>query len=244
MRDCVVCNKELCKTTKGELCIQCYRNRNKVNHDSTITDNNSQETCVDKAINNETDNTIKDDIESQERDIIDMLKEHMFLEKKRDAELVELLQCQITFLQQEIEHKNSFIKELLNKVPSINDHAFNNNKNDNNISHKSPLNTVIPDGGKANHCYDELVNKDSILISDVNSDMSNVLIKQPVDNKWTIERRRNKKSNIMDSTPHYFESVNNFNVLDDRENELINAECVNNSINERVDCNTNCNNIL
>ena len=29
MRNCIKCNQELAKTTKGELCGICYRNRNK-----------------------------------------------------------------------------------------------------------------------------------------------------------------------------------------------------------------------
>ena len=120
MHNCVKCNKELAKSTKGELCQQCYRNRNKISHDNNESPENNpgNESFVSNLID---DNSKIDDIndiiyDKDDRMIINFIKSSMKREREQDAEIISILKGDINFLKDEIKHKNELINTLMSEL--------------------------------------------------------------------------------------------------------------------------------
>ena len=159
IRNCTNCNKELAKTTKGELCQTCYRNRNQISahdlakqneinttffNDSNKTNEiaNTQLEVIEKQ--DDKDNAVininkSSDVISQEGTIADIIKANMVHERKYNDELITVLRDQNDFLKKELLQKNVIIDNLLNlcshnnKIPDIatSNTIDNNNINDN-----------------------------------------------------------------------------------------------------------------
>ena len=140
MRNCVVCNKELCRTTKGDLCIQCYRNRNNVNDqnrntsclefpaqqidstdriDASITPiNNGNDTANSEGNHDDTYDDIK---------MINIIKNSMLKEQSCNDEIIAMQSDHIIFLKQEIIHKNKLINDLMAALKDENKHQTKEN---------------------------------------------------------------------------------------------------------------------
>ena len=129
MRNCANCNKELSKSTKGNLCQHCYRNRNNIidinNKDDAININISHSSTND-SIDNKMDNSIplSDVIDLNERAIINVIKQNMMMVKSRDYELIEILKSQVEFLKYEIKNKNELIDKLMSELAENKDDAW------------------------------------------------------------------------------------------------------------------------
>ena len=133
MRYCTNCSKQLARTTKGDLCITCYRNRNNdvqvpvepivLTNDlessdiPTINGNNSVD-CAESVESYIIQDDIKDD-----RAIINVLKKSMLTEKLCNDEIITMQRDQITFLKQEISHKNKVINDLITALNDKNNHS-------------------------------------------------------------------------------------------------------------------------
>lgn len=112
MRNCVVCNKELGRTTKGKLCQLCYRNRNYVDQQIPIAENISQGIPCDNTTDVNYVPDLNDDI--GDRLSIEFLKGRMLQDHKRQIEIITLLKDEIKFMKSEINHKNDIIEKLIN----------------------------------------------------------------------------------------------------------------------------------
>lgn len=151
MNKCVICSKDLSRTTKGELCIICYRNRNKDSYDSNANvENNShlENTHINASINDGT-LSLNNSHDADDRLIIDMIKSNMLQERNQQDELTSALKSQITFMKEEIQHKNELIMKLMAELTvittkdgsqSINDRVSVNS----NCSNYVNENNVIP----------------------------------------------------------------------------------------------------
>ena len=137
-RNCINCNKELANTTKGELCITCYRNRNKPK-DYEITDtfyssvndvieesNNfmaiplsNLETPIMDGNTKMDNNTESLPFYNSDNKLVDFIQNSMIHERKRDADTIELLNNQIAFLKDEIQHKNAVINKLMRELTVV-----------------------------------------------------------------------------------------------------------------------------
>ena len=94
------CNRVQNKLNKNGLCKTCNINEiNKIGMSSSLS--------IDNEATNVNNIPEMDDI--VERDVIDLLKEHMMQEKKRDAEVIDMLKEVICFLRNEIDNKNTII---------------------------------------------------------------------------------------------------------------------------------------
>ena len=127
MRNCITCNKELAKTTKGNLCHICYRNRNK--DDMTIADDN--ETTGKNGFNHFTEEVINIDESlyvhdnKLDRTMIDIMKDNLLYERRRENEMAMVLKNQIQYLKGELECKNNLIEKLISHLPAFNDNNHN-----------------------------------------------------------------------------------------------------------------------
>ena len=136
MPKCENCSNAQAKLNNGKLCKTCFINCNKTD---TINDIQLDITEKDK---DDADLFNFFDINSQERTIVDVLKNNMVHERKRDDELIMLLKEQLDFFKKELLQKNVIIDNLLNlcdhnKIPDITTTSNlkdNNNINDNNYS--------------------------------------------------------------------------------------------------------------
>ena len=108
MRNCVTCNKQLSRHTKGDLCLQCYRNRNNIDEiDNSINaDNNPEFPTEDNII------PLYDNNELDDRAVISLLKQKMTQERIRDTEFIDILKSHINFMKAEIINKNQLIDKL------------------------------------------------------------------------------------------------------------------------------------
>ena len=165
----------------------------------------------------------------QDRDIIDLIKENILQDKKRETEYTNLLKDYIYFLKDEITHKNKFICKQLNIIYKR-EVVETGPPNRNNVFSSNDLFNVNDTSLSPNEVG-------RVTISDDNSDISDILYPNyekddvcsnnipAIDNKWITERRKNKKSqNIINSSLNEFESLNNYNLLVDHEKELIDTD--------------------
>ena len=100
MRNCVSCNKELSRKTKGDLCLHCYRCRNSISDiDNAANTNLNEEFPVD-SFERSSDNTLPlyKDNELDERAVISLLKQNMIQERIRNTEIINILKRQIEFM--------------------------------------------------------------------------------------------------------------------------------------------------
>ena len=88
------CSHVQSKLNKGGLCQSCFHIR--INNEQSTKPLSHAQSIIDE---DPSDN-------SNDRYVIDMLKEHMLAEKKRDMELIELLKDNIIYLKNDITHKN------------------------------------------------------------------------------------------------------------------------------------------
>ena len=139
MRYCAKCNKELGRTTKGDLCQLCYRNRNNVTHQISVAENelhsDGNSSCDSSIVHGNTMgaevNRKTSDINNCDKSIIDFLKDTMLQERDRGIELITVLKDQITFLKEEMKHKNDIIHKLMHdsKVSVYCDHKRSTHRN-------------------------------------------------------------------------------------------------------------------
>ena len=86
-----------------------------------------------------------------------------------------------------------------------------------NKSQSTPrVNTIINYDDSKSLITDDNINNISD-IEYINCEKDDVII----DNRWITERRKNlKKSNSINASPDYFESINSYNLLDHNETEI------------------------
>ena len=115
MGNCRNCNKNLSKSTKGTLCRNCYRERNTVNKkminkNDNLGDLNSSKVVINNEKSND-DPILNDDI-TNDKNIIEFIKDNMMKEKLWNVEMRDLLESQINYLKTEIIAKNNIIEQL------------------------------------------------------------------------------------------------------------------------------------
>ena len=128
MPKCTLCSIVQNKLNKGKLCKTCF-------NDQKTAANNKQTVgnLVNEKINSNTDND--NDICLDDRNIIDLIKQNMHLEKQWHAEVVGLLKDQVSFLKNEISHKNTLIENLIIELSTRSNNGsrscsdFNNDSN-------------------------------------------------------------------------------------------------------------------
>ena len=99
MPKCVICANVHAKLNKGNLCKQCFNEKDNSLY-NTINDNTN-----DTSLN---DGTVIDD-----RAIMDIIKENMAQERKWNEGMTMVLKNQIEYLKTEIIHKNTLIENLI-----------------------------------------------------------------------------------------------------------------------------------
>ena len=114
MKQCEKCANKLGKTTKGKLCQNCYRNRNKSSNDNVLNlDNNRDAT-------NNLDNppTVVSSNEGilPDVNVYDLIKENLAQEKRHHSEITVILRDQISILQNELVFKNTLIESLMTEL--------------------------------------------------------------------------------------------------------------------------------
>ena len=131
MRNCEKCNKELSRSTKGNRCLQCYRNRNAImdynNDDDAININIIHNSSTnDSIIPDKNDSIIPlyDDNDLDERAVINLIKQNMLMVKNRDSDIIEILKSQVEFLKDEIKHKNELINNLMLELAENKNHDY------------------------------------------------------------------------------------------------------------------------
>ena len=128
MSNCVVCNKILSRRTKGDRCINCYRNRNNTSETDAISKDESPMDHVENPnLNSSHVLPLYNDNEIDNRAVINLLKQNMLDERIRDAELIDILKGQIDFLKDELIIKNEIIDRLLNTLTEKSSHSSSDN---------------------------------------------------------------------------------------------------------------------
>ena len=171
--------KKLGKTTKGELCQQCYRHRNNNNYHLIVDEKVCEELYSDDINNSFEINKPKLD-DNDDRSLIDFLKDKMIQEHNRERELISIMKDQINFMKDEINHKNDIIHKLISDLSFMvncekKQHPFERNVIDsNNISYCNTNNIVNENN---NHPYsnymqyqpvNETCRDNSTLLNDLN----------------------------------------------------------------------------
>ena len=146
MPKCVICENVQAKLNKGDLCKDCFNEKDNRSVICEYTNDNSSN-----------DVTIIDD-----RTIMDIIKENMTQERRWNEEMTIVLKDQIEYLKDEIIHKNTLIESLivelhnsrntsLNKTttPSLY-HNDDDSKNSNNSTtvNSTPLSNTSEDSDK------------------------------------------------------------------------------------------------
>ena len=179
MRNCTNCSKELAKTTKGELCLICYRNRNNTsctlnpselqnvsndlniavtqNHDGMPNDESKHENpeMIQKFNEDRNNGLINDD----EKSIFDIIKGHMLRESQWNNETMQILKDEIIYLKSEIKHKNIMIENLINSNHCL----ISNNTLENTCYNKEDVVSIV-NGNNTND-----LNHHKVIISDDDS---------------------------------------------------------------------------
>ena len=119
MRNCAICNKELSTRTKGQLCLQCYRNRSHIfldaddNSSTTINKEIPRDSLQDSSMNASNIIPLFNGNELNDKAVINLLQQKMVEERIRDTEFIDTLQSHINFMKAEIINKNKLINKLL-----------------------------------------------------------------------------------------------------------------------------------
>ena len=112
MHNCAQCNKILSRQTKGDRCLQCYRNRNNTTDTNIHTiDEFPTDHLENSSLNDSNVIPLYDDNEIDNRAVINILKQTMLEERRRDTEFIDILKSQTDFLKDEIINKTN---ELIN----------------------------------------------------------------------------------------------------------------------------------
>lgn len=119
MPKCSNCGYVQIKLNPGKLCKKCLEQkkaRDTKNNTATDDINNDlidpNEHNDDKNTENGFNNLIQD------RSIMDIIKEFMFEEKLREAEMINVMKDQLEYLKCELKEKNKLIESLLARIPS------------------------------------------------------------------------------------------------------------------------------
>lgn len=99
MPNCSKCNGAQAKLNKGALCKSC--NEKKI-------DINKNNDSIENEINGENCENVSND-----RTVLEIIKEHMMQEKKWIEEFQKSMKDQIDFLKCEIDYKNKLIKDIM-----------------------------------------------------------------------------------------------------------------------------------
>ena len=141
-----------------------------------------------------------------------MIKENILQDKKREIEYTDLLKDYISFLKDQIINQNKFIFDHLNTIRSSQGIQVETPKDINEVS-TPRVNTLIGHDSKPPLITNDNINVITTEYIDVEKD----------DKRWITEKRKNKiKNNTINTSPSYFESINNFNLLDHDEIAEIN----------------------
>ena len=122
MPKCSVCNKTQSKLNKpGKLCKSCFKGKNASVNESDALINDSQIDDRDNKSGDNSDmNTVKEipiHLPSQERSVLDIVKEFMLEDKLKEIELIDIMKEHIQFLQSVIKGKEREIESLIERIP-------------------------------------------------------------------------------------------------------------------------------
>ena len=125
-----VCSNDSCKNVqgklnKGGLCKQCFRKKIDLYNEPS------------KPLGETNDQSVFGDVNPQERDIFEIIKDSMANEKKHFDELITILKDEIIYLKKEIEHKNTIINKVLVNRESV----YNNDYTTRSAISSSDLNS-------------------------------------------------------------------------------------------------------
>ena len=126
MPNCCKCNKQQSRLNKGGLCKSCFHK--KIN---PATPNDNNESILN---NNNGITDVNYDDQSNDRTMIDIIKQNMLNERKWNEDMQIILKEQLEFLRQEMVVKNTLIERLMDK---LHEKGINNN----NIVSDSTLST-------------------------------------------------------------------------------------------------------
>ena len=122
-----------------------------------------------------------DEKTKQDWDIIDMIKENILQDKKREIEYTDLLKDYISFLKDQIINQNKFIFDHLNTIRSSQGFQVETPKDVNEVS-TPRVNTLIGHESKPPLITNDNINVITTEYIDVEKD----------DKRWITEKRKNK----------------------------------------------------
>lgn len=227
---------------KGGLCKSCFNNKKIKLHNEPSKNSQNVLSSTQSGI---VEDSKLGDSKSEDRYIMDILKEHMIKEKKHDIELTDILKENIIFLRNEITHKNEVIKELLNRLPSnklVKDNNADQYKTSSTISNEWINNTRNED---ITSCFknadEDTENRAIIPDAPINSDYLNW---QPVNAKninltspiKSIQSSHQHRVLINDDESDFDKELGNANI---RQHKFINNRTHINNNNNRSNFYTN-----
>ena len=175
-----------------------------------------------------------------DRDIMDLIKDNILLDKKREEEYTSLLKDYINYLKDEIYTKNNQIDKQLNMICKSHFIETRSSRGNDILNssiltchNNTPLNnsynpidetgiTQMNDGIKK--CNHDLISENNENVNDIvyeiyEKDDINPC-NQPINKEWITERRKKKVKHIKATpSPISIESINNYNVLYDENND-------------------------
>ena len=125
MPTCTNCNKAQSKLNQGNLCKSCFNQPNDIyivkdSYSDNATLNNSLNSTANNSLNSTINPDVFANITLQEREVINIIKEHMLREQQQQKEYIQLLHNQLNYLKEDIGylkndiiHKNVIIKNLV-----------------------------------------------------------------------------------------------------------------------------------
>ena len=123
MPKCSKCNTFQSRLNKGALCKQCFNKKIKpAIANEKVKENNNFENKNDSLDDINYDST-------NDRSIIDIIKESMIKERKLNADTESILLNQVEFLKQEIAVKNTSIERLITELFEKDSEVFNDRLN-------------------------------------------------------------------------------------------------------------------
>ena len=157
MPKCGKCNNIQSRLNKGALCKACFHK--KINPSVSDVYN-------DDSISEKLDDSIDSNFEeiSNNRSIIDIIKNNMSQERKWSEEMQMVLKDQIDFLKQEIIVKNSIIENLMVELydkDHLNNNCLNNEPNTSITSDvNGNVNTILPTNGPSTNAHTDKDSED------------------------------------------------------------------------------------